>query len=135
MAKPLQRVQLKSRHWIVRNGKGDLMEEVAGEGVVGAHPVLYAGRDLGDWSAGTAQTGGHPAALSSQTSRKQDRSSADRQPLQSTLCNPVLLRFCLNCAGVRRALQRQESSRNALQKQGLPNADSRTIQRPSLTNV
>lgn len=43
MAKPLKCVQLKSRHWIIRNAKGDLIDEMVGDGVVGTHPVLHAG--------------------------------------------------------------------------------------------
>lgn len=34
--------QLKSRHWIITDGDGDI-QEVQGEGVVGAQPVLAPG--------------------------------------------------------------------------------------------
>jgi ApaG domain len=43
VARPVARVQLKSRHWRIRTIKGELVDEVVGDGVVGAHPVLEAG--------------------------------------------------------------------------------------------
>jgi uncharacterized protein affecting Mg2+/Co2+ transport len=46
VARPAARVQLKSRHWRIRTIKGELLDEVVGEGVIGAHPVLHAGRIL-----------------------------------------------------------------------------------------
>lgn len=46
VARPLARVQLKSRHWRIRTIKGELVDEVVGEGVIGAHPVLHAGARL-----------------------------------------------------------------------------------------
>ena len=46
VARPVARVQLKSRHWRIRTIKGELVDEVVGDGVVGAHPVLEAGAHL-----------------------------------------------------------------------------------------
>lgn len=43
VAQPVKSVQLKSRHWIIRNAAGAQIDEIAGEGVIGAHPVLHAG--------------------------------------------------------------------------------------------
>ena len=43
VARPVARVQLKSRHWRIRTIKGELVDEVLGDGVVGVHPVLEAG--------------------------------------------------------------------------------------------
>lgn len=37
--------QLKSRHWVITHGDGKV-EEVRGEGVVGAQPVLRAGEQF-----------------------------------------------------------------------------------------
>lgn len=46
MARPVARVQLRSRHWRIRTIKGELVDEVVGDGVVGVHPVLEAGAHL-----------------------------------------------------------------------------------------
>ena len=35
--------QLKSRHWVVRNSIGDVLDHISGEGVVGQFPLLKAG--------------------------------------------------------------------------------------------
>lgn len=43
VARPQERVQLRARHWIVRNAAGGRMQEVRGEGVNGATPALAAG--------------------------------------------------------------------------------------------
>jgi ApaG protein len=37
--------QLKSRHWIITDGNG-IVQDVQGEGVVGAQPVLHAGEEF-----------------------------------------------------------------------------------------
>lgn len=41
----LATVQLKSRHWVITNGEGNV-EEVRGPGVVGEQPVLHAGEEF-----------------------------------------------------------------------------------------
>jgi uncharacterized protein affecting Mg2+/Co2+ transport len=40
---PLASVQLRSRHWLIRNAAGAVESEVRGEAVVGHYPLLRAG--------------------------------------------------------------------------------------------
>jgi hypothetical protein len=40
---PLASVQLRSRHWIIRDASGAVDNEVRGEAVVGHYPLLRAG--------------------------------------------------------------------------------------------
>ena len=39
----LSSVQLRARHWIIRDGRGDVTDEVRGEAVVGEYPILTPG--------------------------------------------------------------------------------------------
>ena len=39
----LTSVQLRARHWIIRDGRGDVTGEVRGEAVVGEYPILTPG--------------------------------------------------------------------------------------------
>ena len=45
IAKPLEQVQLVSRHWRILRG-GQQIDQVVGEGVVGLYPLLTAGARL-----------------------------------------------------------------------------------------
>ena len=44
---PLDSVQLRSRHWIIRNAQGGVDSEVRGEAVVGHYPLLKPGGGAG----------------------------------------------------------------------------------------
>lgn len=44
---PLHSVQLRSRHWLIRDASGAVDSEVRGEAVVGHYPLLRAGAPLG----------------------------------------------------------------------------------------
>ena len=39
----LTSVQLRARHWIIRDGRGEITDEVRGEAVVGEYPILTPG--------------------------------------------------------------------------------------------
>lgn len=41
--RPLASVQLRSRHWLIRDARGAVESEVRGEAVVGHYPLLRAG--------------------------------------------------------------------------------------------
>lgn len=43
---PLDSVQLRSRHWVIRNARGGVESEVRGEAVVGEYPLLRPGARL-----------------------------------------------------------------------------------------
>lgn len=45
--RPLASVQLRSRHWVIRDGRGEVDSEVRGEAVVGHYPLLIAGEWAG----------------------------------------------------------------------------------------
>ena len=42
-AAPLTCVQLQSRHWIMRDERGQVTSEIKGDGVIGRHPILRPG--------------------------------------------------------------------------------------------
>jgi uncharacterized protein affecting Mg2+/Co2+ transport len=41
--RPMQRCQLRSRHWIIRDAQGAVFDEVVGDGVIGEYPLLFPG--------------------------------------------------------------------------------------------
>ena len=41
--RPLASVQLRARHWVIRNAAGAVTDEVRGEGVIGQYPILQPG--------------------------------------------------------------------------------------------
>jgi len=55
VSRPEKRVQLRSRHWIVRNAAGKRMQEVRGEGVNNVSPVLIAGGEPFSYQSCTPQ--------------------------------------------------------------------------------
>mmetsp|Transcript_12374 Transcript_12374/g.37252 ORF Transcript_12374/g.37252 Transcript_12374/m.37252 type:complete len:473 (+) Transcript_12374:86-1504(+) len=54
--KPIKFAQLKSRHWVIRNSTGEVLDYVSGEGVVGQFPLLKAGGGDFSYSSCTNQT-------------------------------------------------------------------------------
>ncbi|KXZ46223.1 hypothetical protein GPECTOR_46g292 [Gonium pectorale] len=42
---PLLRCQLLSRHWVIRDENGQVVDQVRGDGVIGMYPILEPGRD------------------------------------------------------------------------------------------
>ena len=41
--RPLASVQLRARHWVIRNDAGAVTDEVRGEAVIGQYPILEPG--------------------------------------------------------------------------------------------
>lgn len=98
---PLDCVQLRSRHWIVRDGRGAVEGEVRGEAVVGHYPLLRPGGCLcfnalalqaggggmelpsGLWRAGCLRTGGGAHDL-----RTRLAVSPARQSAAGVVCAP-----------------------------------------------
>lgn len=40
---PLLSAQLQSRHWVIRGARGEVLDNIRGDGVVGEYPELQAG--------------------------------------------------------------------------------------------
>jgi len=47
--KPLKSVQLRARHWRMRNAAGAVLDEIRGDGVIGQFPILKAGAFCEQW--------------------------------------------------------------------------------------
>lgn len=66
----LASVQLRARHWVIRNAQGDVTGEVRGEAVVGEYPILTPGAPCGMHMCPCAAVfiGMHDTLLSENTS-------------------------------------------------------------------
>jgi hypothetical protein len=60
---PLDSVQLRSRHWIIRNAQGAVDSEVRGEAVVGHYPLLKPGAGTRQKQAWAASSSPAPAPI------------------------------------------------------------------------
>jgi ApaG protein len=81
--------QLKSRHWIITDGNG-VVQDVQGEGVVGAQPVLHPGEEFEytSWCI-IATPGGSMRGTYQMVTQDGDRFDAEIAPFRLAL--PQLL--------------------------------------------
>ena len=55
--RPVRCVQLRARHWVIRDAAGSITDEVRGDAVIGKYPILRAGVAPGPQAVSNSRAG------------------------------------------------------------------------------